>query len=52
MSTSPTPLLYLSPDDPSPEASAGVVAGSDNDVFIASHVPVRTDEESEGLSQR
>ena len=46
--TGPTPLLYPSPEDPSPGASAGVVAGSDGDV--ASHAPARTDEEFEGPS--
>jgi len=45
-----TPLLCPSPEDPSPEASAGAVAGSDEDVVTASHAPVRTDEESEGPS--
>ncbi len=45
----PTPLLYSSPEDPSPGASADVVAGSDGDV-TASHAPARTDEESEGPS--
>ncbi len=48
--TGPTPLLYPSPEKPSPGTSASVVAGCDGDVVTASHAPARSNEESEGSS--